>query len=66
MAEAVLYYFFLSQPYFRGFVLPFAVAIALVAVGGTWRLLRGRRQPDRRARERRLAARRETGRGAEE
>jgi hypothetical protein len=64
--EAILYYFFLSRPYFRGFFLPFAIAIAVVAVAATWRLLRGRRHPDRRSRERRLIARREAGRGAGE
>ncbi|MFN2565522.1 MAG: hypothetical protein ABR499_11015 [Gemmatimonadaceae bacterium] len=66
-AEGVLYYFFLSRPYFRDFFAPFAAAVLVAAAVGTWRLMRGRRDADRRHRERRrLFRRREAQGGAEE
>ena len=33
-AEGVLYYFFLSQPYFRAFFIPFAAAVLVAALAG--------------------------------
>ena len=58
VAEAVLYYFFLSRPYFRDFFMPFAAAVLVSALVGTWRLLRPRHQRDRRRQERRAQSRR--------
>jgi uncharacterized membrane protein (DUF4010 family) len=66
VAEVLLYYLFLSRPYFREVFLPFAVAVLVAAGIATWRLLRGRRERDRRSHERRLARRREARRGAGE
>jgi len=61
LAEAVLYYFFLSRPYFREFVAPFAVALLVAAALGTWQLLRPRGGEDRRHGERRAEERRAGG-----
>jgi hypothetical protein len=58
VAEVVLYYFFLSRPYFRTFFAPFAVGIALLALAWTWRVMRGRSGEDRRLHERRTESRR--------
>jgi hypothetical protein len=58
IGEAILYYFFLSRPYFRSFAAPFAVALAVAALVATWRALRGRRDRDRRSHERRSWRRR--------
>ena len=60
-AEGVLYYAFLSRPYFRGFFMPFAVAVLLTAVAGTWSLVRRREGRERRGRERRAGRRRNRG-----
>jgi hypothetical protein len=57
-AEALLYYFFLSQPYFRAFVAPCALAVVIAATVASWRMLRARSRPDRRARDRRAGPRR--------
>ncbi len=57
-AEAILYFFFLSRPYFRAVALPFALGVLAAALLATWRLLRGRWRRDRRTRERRAARRR--------
>jgi hypothetical protein len=58
VAETILYYFFLSQPYFRGFFLPFAMAVLLASTLETWRVLRGRRHAERRDHDRRAHERR--------
>lgn len=63
-AEGVLYYFFLSRPYFRTFLMPFAVAVLVGALVGTWRLVRPRSGEDRRVRERRMAQRRTQEKGS--
>jgi hypothetical protein len=60
-AEGLLYYFFLSQPYFREFFAPFAVAALAAAAVASWRLVRPRGRSDRRSRERRVADRRAGG-----
>jgi membrane protein implicated in regulation of membrane protease activity len=57
-AEAILFYVFLSRPYFRTFFAPFAVGVLVAAAVGTRSVLRLRRRDDRRARERRVAGRR--------
>jgi hypothetical protein len=56
--EAVLYYLFVGQPYFRAIGLPFAVAVLAAAVVGTWRLVRPRTGEDRRLGDRRHEHRR--------
>jgi hypothetical protein len=66
MSEALLYYFFLRQPYFRAFGLPFAVAVLIAVVVWTWHVLRPRAHEDRRHGERRHARRRDVQRGAGE
>jgi hypothetical protein len=58
VAEAALYYFFLSRPYFRRFFSPFAVAVAIAAVAATWRIARPRGEHDRRHGDRRHEHRR--------
>jgi hypothetical protein len=58
LAEAALYYFFLSQPYFRTFFMPLAISVLAATALETWRVLRGRRRVDRRERERRTEQRR--------
>jgi hypothetical protein len=58
VAEATLYYFFLSRPYFRTFFLPFAMGVLCAAGLETWRVVRGRRGVERRESERRVARRR--------
>jgi hypothetical protein len=58
LVEMALYYFFLSQPYFRGFFLPFAIAVLLASALDTWRVLRGRRHIERRDHDRRAHDRR--------
>jgi hypothetical protein len=60
-AEGVLYYFFLSRPYFRAFAVPFAIAVLVASALETWRVVRGRRRDDRRERERRAQHRRTRG-----
>jgi hypothetical protein len=57
-AELLLYYFVLSQPYFRTFFGPFAVVVLVAAVVGTWRLVRPRAAEDRRHGDRRHEHRR--------
>jgi hypothetical protein len=66
LGEAVLYYFFLSRPYYREFVAPFAVALLVAAALGTWQVLRPRQKGDRRVHDRRVAARRGMQHGAGE
>jgi hypothetical protein len=61
LAEAVLYCFFLSRPYFREFVAPFAVALLVAAALASWRVVRPRGGSDRRSRERRVGPRRAGG-----
>ena len=56
--EVLLYYFFLSRPYFRGFFTPFAIALLVGALIATWPVLRGRHRADRRSHDRRAGARR--------
>jgi predicted ABC-type sugar transport system permease subunit len=58
VAELVLYYLFLGQPYFRAIGVPFAVVVLVAAVVGTWRLLRPRTHADRRHADRRTDHRR--------
>jgi hypothetical protein len=58
VGEALLYYFFLRQPYFRSFLAPFALVVVALALAGTWRVMRPRRSGDRRTRERRADERR--------
>ena len=57
-AEGVLYHFFLSRPYFRAFLVPFAATVLVAALASTWRLLRPRHGGDRRTHERREHERR--------
>jgi hypothetical protein len=58
VAEAMLYYVFLSRPYFRMVFSPFAVVVLIVAVVATWRMVRPRGQEDRRHGDRRHEHRR--------
>jgi hypothetical protein len=58
VAEAILYYFLVSQPYFRAFFATFAVALLVAAAVATWRVVRPRGVADRRTHERRSAHRR--------
>jgi hypothetical protein len=58
VAEAILYYFFLSQPYFRRFFTPFAVVVLVAVIVGTWRVARPRTGENRRQGDRRHAHRR--------
>jgi hypothetical protein len=58
VAELVLYYLFLRQPYFRALGVPFAVVVLLAALFGTWHLLRPRAHGDRRHGDRRHEHRR--------
>jgi hypothetical protein len=58
VAEALLYYVFLSRPYFRRFFSPFAVAVAVATLVATWRLVRPRGDEDRRHGDRRHEHRR--------
>jgi CBS-domain-containing membrane protein len=58
VAQALMYYFFLSRPYFRAFFAPFAAAVLVIAVFATAQMVRPRRDGDRRAHERRVARRR--------
>jgi hypothetical protein len=66
LGEAVLYYFFLSRPYFREFVAPFAVGLLVAAAVAAWQMLRPRQKGDRRVHERRVSARRGMQHGAGE
>ena len=58
IAEAALYYVFLSRPYFRKVFSPFAIALFIAALIATWRLLKPRAEEDRRQGERRHEHRR--------
>jgi hypothetical protein len=58
VAEAVLSYLALSQPYFRALFAPLVVAVLVAAGVGTWRLMRARTHADRRAGDRRVEERR--------
>jgi small-conductance mechanosensitive channel len=58
VAEVLLYYMFLSRPYFTRFFTPFAVALFAAAVITTWRIVRPRSHEDRRHGERRHEHRR--------
>jgi hypothetical protein len=58
VAEGVMYYFFLSRPYFRDFFMPFALVLLVAAGVATWRLVRLRTGGDRRHGERRVHERR--------
>ena len=58
VAEAVLYYVFLSRPYFRRVFSPFAIALFVAGVIATWRLLKPRSHEDRRHGDRRHEHRR--------
>jgi len=58
VVEGVMYYFLLSQPFMRDFFAPFAVAVLVAAVVGTWRLVRPRAGRDRRVQDRRAHERR--------
>ena len=58
VAEATLYYFFLSRPYFRKVFAPLALVVALVALVATWRMVRPRGDEDRRHGDRRQEHRR--------
>jgi hypothetical protein len=59
VAEAALYYLFLSRPYFQRLFSPFALLVVLLALVATWRMVKPRGQDDRRQRERRHEHRRE-------
>ena len=58
VAESMLYYFFLSRPYFRKVFSPIALVLVLVALVATWRLLKARGEEDRRQGDRRHEERR--------
>jgi hypothetical protein len=58
VAETMLYYFFLSRPYFRRFFSPFAVVVFVAALVATWRVVRPRGRDDRRHADRRHEHRR--------
>ena len=58
VAEAMLYYVFLSRPYFTKVFSPFAIAVLVAALIATWRVVKPRAHEDRRHGERRHEHRR--------
>ena len=57
IAEVLLWRYFLSQPFYRDFMLPAAIAVVIAGLASSWRIWRGR-AANRRAAERRNAERR--------